>query len=507
MRADLYSMKALRRGLVSLLFGRFVSAVLMMLAMVLIARALDVASFGVYAMLLSTLALALTYTGLGMDWVGARYLPEYRVHGSSADLRRFLSTFVAVRTVSLLAFAAAGTAAAGWIAGQLGMGEHAAVFGLYLWVILLEGIVRSLRGDVFEPMFQQTHSQANAALRGFVFLGLLAWQMQDGLTLAEVVLGDLVAAGASLAVAVAQVLAYAARHLKGHERAEGWQPPPLRDVLAIGGHNYVAQLINSLANANTLMLVGAAMIGPAAVAGFGFCRTFAEQIRRYLPITLLIPLARPKIVAAYSVDNDFGRLLGHVQFLYKANLMVLMPAVILAATFGDVILEAISGGKYGDARLVAVGFAVYLVLASHRVVLSLVTNILGRPELTTVGSIASVVALPLGVALLLAGFGAEGLVTALVLGEFVSHLVIIHQLYRRGYPYRFDVGGYAKVLASAVAAMAVSFALPRFETMPAEVLTFGVPILVFGLLSLLFLPFTGTERTTLQSLLGRRRTA
>lgn len=508
MRAHLYSVNALRRGLVSLLFGRFLSAGLTMLAMVMVARHLDVTSFGVYALLLSTLGLAITYTSLGMDWVSARYLPEFRIHASASDLRRFLAGFVAVRTVSLAVFSAAVLAGAAGIVRWLDIEGHGDVFLLYIAVTLLEGLVRSLRGDVFEPLLMQVSSQGNAALRAVVFAGLVGWGIWGtggGLTLAEVVMADLAASALSLAVAFGQLGWFMARALHGHERSADWTPPPFRQMLAVGWHNYLAQVINGAASPNALMLVGTSMAGPAALAGFGFCRTFADQLRRYLPITLLIPLARPKIVASFAVDNDYGRLKERVQFLYKANLIVLMPAVILAAAFGGELLEAVSGGKYGDAWAVAVGFTLFLVLQSHRVVLSLLTNILNCPELTSVGSVASVAALPLAVAALWAGMGAEGLVAAMLLGEALSHIVIIAALGRRGYSYGFDAGGYARLGLAAAASVALTLLLPEPAGVVEQVAVYALPVVLFAVLTLVLWPFTPFERGMIQRFIGTRR--
>lgn len=512
MRSDLYSVKALRRGLVSLLFGRFLSAGLTLLAMLMVARHLDITSFGIYAMLLSTLGLAVTYTSLGLDWVSARYLPEYRIHASGADLRRFLAGFVLVRVMSLAVFSAAVLAGAGWVVEWLGIPDQRGIFMLYIAVTLLEGVVRSLRGDVFEPLLLQIDSQGNAALRAVVFAGLVGWGIMDhggagnGLSLEEVVVADLAASGLSLAAAFGQLAWFSAHGMTGHERSDGWTPPPFMQMLAVGWHNYLAQFINGVASPNALMLVGASMTGPAALAGFGFCRTFADQLRRYLPITLLIPLARPKIVASFAVDGDYGRLRERVQFLYKANLIVLMPAVVLAAAFGDRLLEVVSGGKYGDAWAVAVGFSLFLVLQSHRVVLSLLTNILGCPELTSAGSVASVVALPLAVALLAAGTGAEGLVVAMILGEALSHLVIIRALGRRGYAYGFDAGGYARLGLAAVAAVALTLLLPDPSGMVEQAVIFTLPVALFAMLTLVLWPFTVFERAMIHRFIGARRT-
>ncbi|NYZ16381.1 oligosaccharide flippase family protein [Azospirillum sp. RWY-5-1] len=513
MRVDLYSLKVLRRGFVSMMCGRVVSAALTLAAMVLIARGLGVAEFGVYTILLSVLALSITYTGLGLDWVTARYVPEYRIHGSSRDMRRLIAGYLAVRLVTLGLCAGLLLGVAHEVAEWFGIGGHEDEFAIYLLVVLMEGFARAVRGEIFDPMLMPGHSQANAALRGVIFAGLVFAWMQDGLVLHEVVIAEIWASAAAFLATLAQTAWIMARRTQGHERVEGWTPAPIRDMAAIAGHNYVAQLVSSLAGANTLLLVGAAMAGPAAMAGFGFCRTLAEQIRRYLPITILITLARPKIVAAYSVDGRFDRLLDHVQLLYKGNLLVLLPLLVLTVSGGDALLSLLSDGKFADQWLVAAGFVAFLVAQSHRVVLSLLTNILNVPELTSVGSLASVVALPLGAVLLVAGAGPVGLVAALLVGEILSHAVIILALARRGFPYRFDTSGYVRLGLCTAVTMAVTLtimpdlgaAMPDLGAMALQALAIGGPVLLFGLLVLVAWPFTPFERDAIARLTGLRR--
>lgn len=505
MRTEHYSLKVLRRGIISLTCGRIVSSALTFGAMILVARGLDLQSFGVYTILLAALGLAITYTGLGLDWFTARYVPEYRVHGSAGDLRRLIAGYMGVKVASLALFGAAMYGFMGLEIAWFGLEHHEGAFAAYIAVILMEAFVRSIRGEVFDPLLLQGHSQANAALRGIVFAVLVIVWMQDGLVLDEVVLAEIIASALSLAVAFVQ-WALIARRLEDHGRSDGWQPAKYRDMFAVAGHNYLAQMISSLASANTLMLLGAAMIGPAAMAGFGFCRTLSEQVRRYLPITMFAGVARPTIVAAYSVDGRFDRLLDNLQFLYKANLLVLLPMVVLTVAYGGDLLSLLSGGKFTDGGLVAAGFMVFLVAQSHRVVLSLLTNIVDRPELTTTGSIASIVALPLGAVALHLGWGPEGLVGAMLAGEIISHLVIIGVLARRGYPYRVDASAYLRLLACTLLTLVATLTvLPAMTTPLTQALALGAPLALFAVLAMVFWPFTAFEREALQRLIGRRR--
>ncbi|HYD31305.1 MAG TPA: oligosaccharide flippase family protein, partial [Azospirillaceae bacterium] len=425
MRSDLYSLDVVRRGLIFMVFGRAASAVLAVAAMLLTARGLSLVEYGVYSTLLAILALSLTYSGLGLDWVSSRFMPEYRVGAPTAEIRRFIGWFVTVRFASLCLVAVVLLVAMGPLSDAFNIGQWTDAVTLYLLVIVLEGQVRSMRSDIFDPLLLQDHTQGSATLRSLLFLALVAAQMPGGLTLHEVVSSDLAASGASVLVAFIQLGVILRRHLAGQEAKPDWRAPRLREIFSVAGHNYTGQLVASLANANTLLLVGASILGPAAVAGFGFCRNLTEQIRRYLPAQLLISVVRPKIVAAFSIDGRLTGIVERVQLLFKANLIILMPLVILAATCGDQVLSLLSGGKFADAWTVAVGFAVFLVLQSHRIVLSLVANIIGRAHLITVGSLVGIVSLPLAAGLALMGYGDKGLAAALVLGELAYHVVFV----------------------------------------------------------------------------------
>lgn len=512
---DHYSLDAVRKGLVSMICGRIVSAALTFLTLLTIAHDLDVAEYGVYSMLLSILGLSLIYAGLGLDWISARYLPEYRANAGTPDVRRFVSRFLAARFLSLCALALALLAGIETVARWFNIAEWTAVLGLYLAVIVLEGQVRSVRGDIFEPLLLQGHSQINATVRALVFAGAVWVLRRDGLSLVEVVVSDLASSGVSLVLAQAQLAVVMRRRLGDHDRREHWQPPPIRDVVATAGYNYTAQLIASLASTNTLLLIGAALIGPASVAGFGFCRTLAEQIYRYLPTQLLISVVRPKIVAAFSLDRRLSGLLESVHLLYKGNLIILMPLVIVSMACGDLMLDLLSGGRYRDAWPIASTFAVLLVLQSHQGILALTTNIIGRPGLITLGAIASTVSPLLAVLFLHLGLGPKGLALALLVGEASFHVVVVALLRRRGFAYTFDKPGFARLFLSAGMTLAITLlALHGWSPAPPDTLTPDVlapdvlaqalvlagPVLLFALLSLVFWPFSLSERTAIARL-------
>jgi O-antigen/teichoic acid export membrane protein len=515
MRTEAYSLSSMRRAIVFLIGGRAISAALTLISMLIIVRHLSIIEFGVYSTLLSMLGLALTYSGLGLDWVSTRYIPEYRLNASVSQYRHFILCFMGIRLASLMVLGLAMLLALVPLAVLLNIAAHSGALLLYIVVIVLEGLVQSTRANVFETLLLQQQSQFNAALRGAVFLIMLLVGLSGGLTLYAVVLADLTASLTACLICGVQIAALFARDYDGEVRnsqpeAPYWQPPLIRDLFKIASHNYGAQLIGSLVSANSLMLIGAMMSGPATVAAFGFCRALSEQISRYLPIQLLSSVVRPKIVAAFSLNGRFTDIVDRISLLYKGNLAVLLPLVIIVFVCGDLVLGLLSGAKYAEAWPIAAGFAVLLILQGHRFALSLAINIVHRPEMIMIGSLASLASLPCAVLSQSLGLGAEGLMLALIAGEIVYHVTVVASMYRNGLRYRLDLAGLARLFLSATLTAATFLAvLPRIalDSAAFPIIALIGPVLMFGLLTAILQPFTLNERSMIKRLLSARALA
>ena len=73
-------------------------------------------------------------------------------------------------------------------------------------------------------------------------------------------------------------------------------------------HVGISHLLALGSGLEVLLLLVTRMLGPEIAGAFGFAKTIAEQVRRYLPADLFASLIRPKLVADFTADKDFDLL-------------------------------------------------------------------------------------------------------------------------------------------------------------------------------------------------------
>lgn len=159
-----YSGAALKRSAVHFLSGKVVSALITFILLLWLVRLLTIEEYAVYFLLLAGMELALVITSLGLPWVAARYLPEFRQYANGMLLTQFvwqviarISLFLIVGTLLLLIVMP-------WLLPQEFI-QYIDVARIYLLVLLLEGLSRRFREGVLEPLMQQRRAQISLVAR------------------------------------------------------------------------------------------------------------------------------------------------------------------------------------------------------------------------------------------------------------------------------------------------------------------------------------------------------
>jgi hypothetical protein len=78
----------LRNSIWYFLTGKVVSAVMTFFILFWVVRLLTLEEYGVYITLVPGMELVIAISGLGLPWLAARYLPEYRLHASGSLIQR-----------------------------------------------------------------------------------------------------------------------------------------------------------------------------------------------------------------------------------------------------------------------------------------------------------------------------------------------------------------------------------------------------------------------------------
>ena len=188
-----YSRVAFRYNTILFLIGKMFSALLTFVTLLWVVRLLTASEYGAYVVFVAGMEITLAMTALGLPWVSARYLPEFRLYASGKMLMHFvwqvtawIGLFLIVGALSL------------WVAVPRllpsELAQYTDVIELYLLLLLIEGLGRYIRESILGPLMQQGRAQISQALRNLAFLLLIGIIVSQGVVhLYHVVFAELIA--------------------------------------------------------------------------------------------------------------------------------------------------------------------------------------------------------------------------------------------------------------------------------------------------------------------------
>ncbi len=459
-----YSAARLRRGVAHFLLGKVGSAGLTFAAFVLVARMLAPGAYGHYVTLVAVVELGLYLSSLGLDWVSARYVPEYRTQARASQLVRLVRALCGLQALALALAGLLLLVGAPWLTDQLGITEALPAARLYAVYLLAEGLGRVLRDQMLAQLLLQGRAQAALLLRHLVWVGLLLalWVQGGVVSVADVAAAELAAAATGL-VAAAIGLWLALRRAgdeAGATPAAGWQPPARAEMRRLAFNSYLALLVNVPARPQVVMLLVTRFAGAEVAAVYGFARNLADQVLRFLPAELLLGFLRPALVARYVQHGQATELNRQTNALLLVSLLVLAPVLALALGRGDLLVEVLGGGRFAGSAPVLALMLLAVALFSHRRMLEFVANTVGTPEVVGRASLV-LLAVPLLVVALLQAGAPVWWVPLGVLGlEGLFGLLAMHLLRRGGVTYRAPLAGTTRTLLAMAGAATILYLLP-----------------------------------------------
>lgn len=499
-----YSKQALKRSAWHFLSGKAVSALLTFLILLWLVRLLSVAEYGVYVTLVASMELAMVIATLGLPWMAARFLPEFRLHAHRSQFRRLVLNILGWQVAALAGLASILALGLDVFLGWANLQTYHAVAQVYLLILFAEGIGRGVRESLLGPLLLQGVAQISLVIRNLVFIALLAAATHAGtISLIDVVQAELVASvvGALLALGG---LAHHLRNSDSMPGKPGWQKPRLVAMWRIASHMYLSNLLTMLYSPPIYLLFIQRYLGVEAAAVFGFLRTLYEQISRYLPATLLFSLVRPKLVASYVGDSGAGGLSRNANLAGKLSLFALMPLVATAGVVGQDMVSLLSGAKFPETGLLFFGFMLALIPFSQRQILETVAVTSGHSYLCIRAAASGLLMLPLLYVLLDAGLALWSPVITLGLGYLVFDSMILVGIVRHT-SYRPDVHGFYKLLAAASAGFLAAAWLPAVHPAWTHLINVAMLVMVVYLLvGWLIKPFSAKERLRLNGMFNRK---
>jgi O-antigen/teichoic acid export membrane protein len=508
--ADPFSVARLRGSMMMFGVGRVLSGVIGIAWLLTLVRAVDVAGYSGYVVLVALMEIVLLTSSGGVYAFAQRYVTEARLEHNLSALPRLIWASLGFRLATLVVAGLLLWGFAGLLGALIGQAGIAPMISMYVFVILFEGCTRYLE-LVFESLLEQGRAQVSVVVRNGMRLGwvsILAWGGHH-VRLGDVIHVETVTALIGLAVAIMLMIRALAGWRRLAPRTERSADAfPMSRVAPFVLPLFLAQCVTQLYSPDALKLIVSRVLGVAEAAAFGFAHAMSFVLYRYLPATLLMGLVRPMLVARRARQAKDDQLIAVGNLVLKINLALLLPLAALFGVAGRTFASLASGGRYPDAATPLFLLTLLLAFTGVHVVLSaLATAVEDRRAVLT----GTLVSLP-GVVVAIAMAPWLGVV-AMVLGLWISELLwcgfTIAVLRRAGFDFRLDWNGWARfAAAAAIAACAALAVLHVVDLRPGQSLALaGLVIGVVYIGACLALrPFSATDRAMVAQILpGRLR--
>jgi len=439
-------------NLLHYLLGRGLGGIAGFAFVVLLARAMEVEAYAGYTAVSGLIAFSGILTGFGLERVVARYVPEGRLERSAHELSNFIWRLAFIRVLSTLIVCLVLYVSWQYIR-SLFQDIHLSAFPFVMAVFIVAESLFQYFSSVYQALVKQKVLTRILVIQwaGRLILGGVLLFHARGITLDQVfwvlaipeVLG--VTAFVALLMRYLKALQRSSSHSSQHDMA-AW--PNWATLSKMAMHNYGFVLLAAPPQGYFMKIMVSLFLPTSMVAAYGFFISLSERIGQYLPLNFAYNLIEPFIVGNYLETRDFESLNHKCQWLYKANLVILLPLVVWMLLAGTHISNVLVGSKFSEYYWIFALLFFQLTIGSHVVVLQLVLNTIGKSRLLLSAGIVSLCCLCiywLGVASVHP--------TLILFGPMVFSLccnaVIIKLMRRNGFAYGIPWRLYFRVLLSA----------------------------------------------------------
>ena len=497
-----YSGSAIKRSAGHFLVGKIVSALLAFTILLWLVRLLNVTDYATYITLTVSFDMIAGIFSIGLPWMEARYLPEFRLHASKAILIRFVVQLIQSQVAILLLVAVSAWLCLDWLLLKMDMTAYSEVVQLYIVILVVDGTGRRLRESTLSALLQQGLAQISLVIRNLLFIIALAILVYSGeVSLVHVIAADLLAAAVGLLVSIMGLWQYLKR-IDVNENTD-WIAPKWSQMWVVGRNMYFSIMVGQVYSTQLFTLIIRYSLGAEATAVFGFLRNLYGQVLNYLPATLLFGLIRPKLIASYVGDGGIVELTRNANIVGKFSLFVLMPLLVFAWLTGEQLVAQLSGGKFPQSGYYLAGFLCAAIPFSQRQILETVAVVTGNSHLCNYASLLGILTLPVTYGLIQLGFNLWAPIIATALGNLLFCSTIAKGVTKNTL-YHADLLGYYKMLLAALLGYLASMLI----IFPAQgwVSIIAIAILAcctFLLAAAIIKPFSETERLRINQLIKR----
>jgi O-antigen/teichoic acid export membrane protein len=497
-----YSGSAVKRSAGHFLVGKGASALLSFIILMWLVRLLSVSEYATYITLIAALDIALVVANIGLPWIEARYLPEFRLHASKAMLIHFVAQLIQCQLAVLLLVAVSAWLCLDWVLLKTDMVSYLQAVQLYVLMLVVDGIGRRLRDSVLSCLLLQGLSQISLVIRNLLFimaLGILVYQAE--INLVNVIAVELFASLVSVLFSLIGLWRHL-RHIDTTEKSD-WITPKWSKMWGVARNMYFSEMVTQVYSLQIFTLIIRYSLGAEATAIFGFLRNLYLQVRNYLPAVLLFGLIRPKLVASYVGNGGITELTHNANMVGKLSLFVLMPLLMLSCLMSEELIALLSGGKFSHTGYYFAGLMCSLVPSSQRQILETVAMVTGNSHLCNYAASLGILTLPVTYGLIQLDFDLWAPIIAVLLGNLIFCSTIVKGVMKKT-AYQADFSGYYKMLLATVIAylgcVLILFPVQGWVWILAVTLLAGC---LFLIAAAIIKPFSEAERLRINQLIKR----
>lgn len=467
-----YSRARFQRALKAFLLGRFAQAAAFFTLTLLLVRFFAPDDYGYYMTVWGLVELATPLTSLGLLEAVRRFVPELAAHGSAIGLRQFVWR---VRLYRLLFVAIAAVVI--WVLWQalatyLGITSTQMVSPALIALAIACVVTARFSCEILEALLEQRWSQTANALQPLIRLSGFYLLVQDeSLTVSAMLSIDIGAALLSLFIAEIGL----ARRMRS-AADQGNAVVSNGHLFAFARDFAMTNVLVTISGIGAQRLLVARLGGSDAVAVFSFLQQLVISIERYMPAQLLASVIRPMLVARYA-QGELETVSKGIALMWKSNWIIVIGCLVVLATYGDGIVEFLSGGQFDEAGLLA--FVVFLGLAANcqNLVLTMTLLIYGQSQAVRNQSLLFA-AVPL-MAIVGSAYGVVGVLAGIVSVLWLRNAYGVFRLRHLGIRAKFDYYGLARILVAGIATSAITFSvLPAGPERLISAVIFSVLILL-----------------------------
>ncbi len=475
-RVERYSTARIKSSIKAFALGKAISAPLTFLLILLLAAVMPRPEYAAYVAGAAMLEIGIVLGTCGMDWFIQTSLTRINVNGSRRQLRHAIGWLNVIVIVPYLLLATGGWLFSGPLSAAMSGVVSPRVLELYALVLVIEGPTRMLRDQMLSALLRQRAVQVSQIVRTVIVLGgvLAMMAMSHEIDATHIASLEIAASIFALVIAACALIDLVLKQRSRPNASADLSAWFNRRSYRLAASAYGSFLLMMLTGTELTTALVARYLGADATAAFGFVCKLMETSRKYLPMDMFYGVLRPATIGRYEgAGRDFKVLMGDVNRMLDANLIVLAAGLTVAMAAGDMIVGLLSNHNVVSPPWLFATLLLLLIGHSVRRGIELLCYTAGQSGAYLRGAFSCLLIPPMLITLMpLVGHPhVAPLIVCVVDVIFVA--IVIHALRSAGLPVHLDLSRWARLTLSMLLAGALGWlagqALPAPAALPAAI--------------------------------------